>query len=78
MPFLLCLHHCQLASCPAHPEAECTVDPCRMCKVEFKDSSGNVVNCSESKYIQKQCTADFIKLPKKFKETCKFTNLLLK
>ncbi|CAB4002251.1 cell death abnormality 1-like isoform X1, partial [Paramuricea clavata] len=46
-PFLLCLHHCQLASCPAHPDAECNVDPCRMCKIEFKDSDGNVVNCSE-------------------------------
>ena len=50
MPFLLCLHHCQLASCPSHPMAKCTVDPCRLCKVEFKDDNGNIVNCTESKY----------------------------
>ncbi|XP_078349655.1 thyroglobulin-like isoform X1 [Oculina patagonica] len=46
-PFLLCLHMCQLARCPAYPKATCFSDPCRMCKVEFRDEQGNVVNCTK-------------------------------
>ncbi|KAJ7356063.1 Nidogen-2 [Desmophyllum pertusum] len=46
-PFLLCLHMCQFARCPAFPKATCFSDPCQMCKVEFRDEQGNVVNCTE-------------------------------
>ncbi|KAM7443673.1 hypothetical protein ABFA07_007562 [Porites harrisoni] len=46
-PFLLCLHMCQFARCPADPQATCFSDPCRMCKVEFRDEQGNVVNCTK-------------------------------
>ncbi|XP_068730483.1 thyroglobulin-like isoform X2 [Montipora capricornis] len=46
-PFLLCLHMCQFASCPAYPSATCFSDPCNMCKVEFRDEQGNVVNCTQ-------------------------------
>lgn len=38
---------CQLARCPAYPEATCFSDPCRMCKVEFRDKQGNLVNCTK-------------------------------
>ena len=46
-PFLLCLHMCQFARCPAYPKATCFSDPCKMCKVEFRDEQGNVVNCTK-------------------------------
>jgi len=38
---------CQLARCPAYPQATCFSDPCRMCHVEFRDEQGNVVNCTK-------------------------------
>ena len=46
-PFLLCLHMCQFARCPAYPKATCFSDPCKMCKVEFHDEQGNIVNCTK-------------------------------
>ncbi|XP_022787386.1 uncharacterized protein LOC111327458 [Stylophora pistillata] len=46
-PFLLCLHMCQFARCPAYPKATCFSDPCKMCKVEFHDEQGNLVNCTK-------------------------------
>ena len=46
-PFLLCLHMCQFARCPAYPKATCFSDPCKMCHVEFRDEQGNVINCTE-------------------------------
>ena len=43
-----CLRNfCQWSTCPAHPEANCRVNPCGGCKVEFIDKSGKVVNCDE-------------------------------
>ncbi|XP_032235803.2 uncharacterized protein LOC5510701 isoform X2 [Nematostella vectensis] len=46
-PFLLCLHMCNFAQCPAHPNAKCVSDPCRMCHVEFRDDKNNVVDCKQ-------------------------------
>ncbi|GAB6024412.1 hypothetical protein CHUAL_009577 [Chamberlinius hualienensis] len=48
---MVCRYECHNLTCPSHPEAICTTDPCNSCKVTFVSPMGERVRC-EDKCLQ--------------------------